>query len=93
MVVEPMVSSEVDPLETMPVTTAAVEIATGPPAPPAPPAPAAPELCSMLGLLCCLTWEETYRRPSSASTSCTRALLNVRITLLLNMGGDLQRTQ
>jgi len=39
MVDEPIVSSEVDPPETMPVTIASVEMATGPPAPPAAPEP------------------------------------------------------
>lgn len=42
---EPIVSREVDPPETMPVTMTAVEIATGPPAP-----AVAPVVCSMLEL-------------------------------------------
>jgi len=41
MVDEPVVETMVDPPDTMPVTRASVEMATGPPAP-APPAP--PEL-------------------------------------------------
>lgn len=36
---DPIVLSLVDPPETMPVTIAAVDTATDPPAPPAPPAP------------------------------------------------------
>jgi hypothetical protein len=46
MVDEPIVSSEVDPPDTIPVTIASVEMATGPPAPPV--APEAPGLCIVL---------------------------------------------
>lgn len=46
MVDTPIVSSEVDDPDTMPVTMVSVEMATGPPAPPAPPEP--PVLCTIL---------------------------------------------
>ena len=68
MVDEPIVSSEVDPPDTIPVTMASVEMATGPPAPPA--APEAPVLCRVLVVILYRSViEETYR--SSGGGRCT----------------------